>query len=93
MKPKHLLFTLLALFASITASAYEWTDANIANFIMKGSFSGKSSLRKSRMLAGIEDNYLDVQDKELQKNAKRDVEVTLTISTGSGTVNRVFGLT
>ena len=28
MKPRHFLFTLLALFASITASAYEWTDAN-----------------------------------------------------------------
>ena len=52
----------------------------IANFIMKGFFSGKSSLRKSRRLAGIEDNYLYVQDKELQKNAKKDVEVTLTIS-------------
>ncbi len=52
----------------------------IANFIMKGSFSGKSSLRKSRREAGIENNYLYVQDKELQKNAKKDVEVTLTIS-------------
>ena len=28
MKPKHLIITLLALFASITASAYTWTDAN-----------------------------------------------------------------
>lgn len=52
----------------------------IANFILKGSFSGKSSLRKSRREAGIENNYLYVQDKELQKNAKKDVEVTLTIS-------------
>ena len=28
MKPKHLIFTLLALLTSMTASAYEWTDAN-----------------------------------------------------------------
>ena len=28
MKPKHFILTLLALFVSITASAYEWTDAN-----------------------------------------------------------------
>ena len=28
MKTKHLLLTLLALFASITASAYTWTDEN-----------------------------------------------------------------
>lgn len=28
MKPKHLIITLLAFFASIAASAYEWTDAN-----------------------------------------------------------------
>ena len=28
MKPNHLLLTLLALFASINASAYIWTDAN-----------------------------------------------------------------
>ncbi len=39
----------------------------IANFILKGSFSGKSSLRKSRREAGIENNYLYVQDKELQR--------------------------
>ena len=28
MKLRHLLLSLLALFASITASAAEWTDAN-----------------------------------------------------------------
>lgn len=28
MKPRHFLITLLALLTSITASAYEWTDAN-----------------------------------------------------------------
>ncbi len=28
MKPKHLIITLLALLTSMTASAYEWTDAN-----------------------------------------------------------------
>ena len=62
----------------------------IANFILKGSFSGKSSLRKSRREAGIENNYLYVQDKELQKNAKKDVEVTLTISMKNEAPIRAF---
>lgn len=39
MKPKHFIFTLLALFASITSSAYEWTDANgtVWSFTTSGS--------------------------------------------------------
>ncbi len=39
MKLKHLILTLLAFFVSITASAYEWTDANgtIWRFTTSGS--------------------------------------------------------
>ena len=39
MKPKHFILTLLALLTSITASAYEWTDANgtIWSFTTSGS--------------------------------------------------------
>ena len=39
MKPKHFLITLLALLISITASAYEWTDANgtVWSFTTSGS--------------------------------------------------------
>ena len=39
MKPKHFILTLLALLTSITASAYEWTDANgtVWNFSTSGS--------------------------------------------------------
>lgn len=39
MKPKHLILTLLAILTSITASAYEWTDANgtIWSFTTSGS--------------------------------------------------------
>ncbi len=39
MKPKHLIITLLALLTSMTASAYEWTDANgtVWSFTTSGS--------------------------------------------------------
>ena len=39
MKPKHFILTLLTLFVSITASAYEWTDANgtVWSFTVSGS--------------------------------------------------------
>ena len=39
MKPKHFILTLLVLMTSITASAYEWTDANgtVWNFDISGS--------------------------------------------------------
>ncbi|MCR5780871.1 MAG: leucine-rich repeat domain-containing protein [Bacteroidaceae bacterium] len=39
MKPKHFILTLLALLTSISASAYEWTDANgtIWSFTTSGS--------------------------------------------------------
>ena len=39
MKPKHFIITLLALLTSITASAYEWTDANgtVWSFKISGS--------------------------------------------------------
>ena len=39
MKPKHLIITLLAFFASIAASAFEWTDANgtVWSFTTSGS--------------------------------------------------------
>ena len=39
MKLKHFILTLLALLTSITASAYEWTDANGTewNFSISGS--------------------------------------------------------
>lgn len=39
MKPKHFIITLLALLTSISASAYEWTDANgtIWSFTVSGS--------------------------------------------------------
>ncbi len=39
MKPKHFILSLLALLTSITASAYEWTDANgtIWSFTTSGS--------------------------------------------------------
>ena len=39
MKPKHFILSLLTLFVSITASAYEWTDANgtVWSFNISGS--------------------------------------------------------
>ena len=50
MKPKHLIITLLALLTSMTASAYEWTDANgtVWSFSTSGS---TASIYKNGMRA------------------------------------------
>ena len=44
MKPKHFILSLLAFFASIAASAAEWTDANGTTWFFTIDGSGKAEL-------------------------------------------------